>query len=147
MAAGAEPQNQEWQVRARRQERESRIHRGSHRPAGPLLSRAQLVDYVAGVPTPASFALVDIELRAPEDGEVVVKTTDISVDPYMRSRMRPGATYVPSFEPGKAMSGDLVGVVTESRSDALKVGDFVKVRLEMADPKQGETCACRGAGG
>ena len=78
-----------------------------------------------GVPTLSDFALVEAEVRPAGDGEVVVRNTFVSVDPYMRGRMNDVPSYVPPFAVGAAMSGGAVGEVVESRSPALAVGDTV----------------------
>ena len=42
----------------------------------------------AGMPTHDNFELVTVELPQPAAGEVLVKNLYMSVDPYMRGRMR-----------------------------------------------------------
>jgi NADPH-dependent curcumin reductase CurA len=84
-----------------------------------LISRPQ------GIPTAKNFTLVESQLGALEDQQVLVRNLYLSVDPYMRGRMNDTKSYVPSFELGKAMDGGAVGEVIESRSEALKVGDRV----------------------
>jgi NADPH-dependent curcumin reductase CurA len=79
-----------------------------------------------GVATPENFAFVDAPVRAPEDGEVLVRNQFISVDPYMRNRMNDVKSYVPPFKVGQVMDGAAVGVVVESRSAELAVGDVVQ---------------------
>jgi NADPH-dependent curcumin reductase CurA len=78
-----------------------------------------------GAPTAADFALVEADVRAPGDGEVVVRNTFLSVDPYMRGRMNDARSYVPAFAVGAVMDGGAVGKVLESHSPALSVGDTV----------------------
>ena len=41
-----------------------------------------------GVPQPTDFEVVEAETRAPGEGEVLVENVFMSVDPYMRGRMR-----------------------------------------------------------
>ena len=78
-----------------------------------------------GWPTPENFELAQVELPAPAEGEVVVKNTFVSVDPYMRGRMNDVKSYVPPFELGLAMGGGAVGEVIASRAPALPVGAAV----------------------
>jgi NADPH-dependent curcumin reductase CurA len=47
-----------------------------------------LISRPAGLPTPANFALVKTEIPVPADGEVLVRNLFLSVDPYMRGRMK-----------------------------------------------------------
>jgi hypothetical protein len=49
----------------------------------------------------------------------------MSVDPYMRGRMREAKSYVPSFQVGNVLEGSAVGEVLESRIDTLQPGDIV----------------------
>ena len=65
------------------------------------------------------------ELEPVQDGEVLVRNLFMSVDPYMRSRMNEGQSYVPPFELGKPLDGGAVGEVVESRANEFRVGDAV----------------------
>ena len=78
-----------------------------------------------GLPTAANFALVENELPALPDQQVLVRNLYLSVDPYMRGRMNEGKSYVPAFELGKVLEGGAVGEVVESRTPAYKAGDVV----------------------
>ncbi|CAN5684622.1 NADP-dependent oxidoreductase [soil metagenome] len=79
-----------------------------------------------GTPTHADFRTVETTLGAPADGEVVVRNTVLSVDPYMRGRMNDVKSYSPPFELDAPMQGGAVGVVEESASDAVPVGATVQ---------------------
>ena len=85
-----------------------------------------------GVPVDDDFALVDVELPAPADGEVLVRNTFLSVDPYMRGRMNEAKSYVPPFQLNQPMDGAAVGVVEQVGAQAvdsdgtpIAVGDTV----------------------
>ncbi len=78
-----------------------------------------------GTPTADNFTLVQTDVRSPDDGEVVVRNSFISVDPYMRGRMNDARSYVAPFALGAVMDGGAVGTVVESRSAGLKEGDTV----------------------
>jgi len=54
-----------------------------------------------------------------------VRTRYISVDPYLRGRMREGRSYVPQFEVGQVIESGAVGEVVESRSPKFQTGDIV----------------------
>lgn len=71
------------------------------------------------------FEIVESESRAPKEGEALVRNLYLSVDPYMRGRMRDTKSYVPGFELGKPLQGGGVGQVVESRSPTLPVGAYV----------------------
>jgi NADPH:quinone reductase len=78
-----------------------------------------------GMPTMDNFKIVDAEVPKPNDGEVLVRTLYISVDPYLRGRMREGRSYVPPFEIGEVISSGIVGEVIESCSPDFQPGDIV----------------------
>ena len=78
-----------------------------------------------GLPAHADFEIVDTEVREPGEGEILVRNQYMSVDPYMRGRLRPGRSYVAPFEPGKPLDGGAVGIVVESRNPAFPEGTHV----------------------
>ena len=79
----------------------------------------------AGLPTPENFQIVDSEMPQLNDGEVLVRTLYISVDPYLRGRMREGRSYVPPFAIGEVIMSGVVGEVVESRAPGFAAGDIV----------------------
>jgi NADPH-dependent curcumin reductase CurA len=79
----------------------------------------------AGVPTLDNFQTIDTVVPQLNDGEVLVRTLYISVDPYLRGRMRPGRSYVPPFEVGEVITSGAVGEVVESRAPQFQTGDIV----------------------
>ncbi|MBY6412707.1 NADP-dependent oxidoreductase [Rhodococcus sp. BP-252] len=78
-----------------------------------------------GEPVPDNFRTVTTELPALEDGQILVRNTVMSVDPYMRGRMNDVKSYVPPFQLDAPLDGGAVGEVVETRSDAFAVGDAV----------------------
>jgi NADPH-dependent curcumin reductase CurA len=79
-----------------------------------------------GTPNLADFELkqLDKELNISE-GEILLKSTYISVDPYLRGRMSEVKSYIPPFEIGQPMSSGVVAEVIASKNDNYKKGDFV----------------------
>ncbi|KAI9243750.1 hypothetical protein BDA99DRAFT_429140 [Phascolomyces articulosus] len=70
----------------------------------------------------------NIDLDAPlKEGEFLLKLLVLSVDPYMRARMRDPSikSYFPPFSVGKPMNGGTVSVVVKSNNDKFKEGDIV----------------------
>lgn len=61
------------------------------------------------------------------DGQVLVQTLYLSVDPYIRSRMNEnsGVDYAPAWNIGETINGPAVGSVIESKAKELKEGDLV----------------------
>ena len=84
-----------------------------------------LVRRPVGAPVPDDFALVEVDLPDPAPGEVLVRNTALSVDPYMRGRMRDAPSYAPPYALGAPMTGGAVGEVVASGVPDLAVGDRV----------------------
>jgi NADPH-dependent curcumin reductase CurA len=89
-----------------------------------------------GVPVDEDFALVEVELPIPGAGEILVRNTFLSVDPYMRGRMNDAKSYVPPFQLDQPMDGEAVGVVeqvgegaVDSSGSVIAVGDTVSHAL------------------
>ena len=78
-----------------------------------------------GMATLENFQFVEAETPQPKDGEVLVRTLYISVDPYLRGRMREGRSYVPAFGVGQVIESAAVSQVVKSRSPKFQPGDMV----------------------
>jgi NADPH-dependent curcumin reductase CurA len=79
-----------------------------------------------GEPTAANFELATVNLSDPAPGQVQVRNSWMTVDPYMRGRMNDVQSYVPPFQIGEAMQGGAVGEVVASNDPAFKAGDAVQ---------------------
>ena len=79
-----------------------------------------------GMPKPEDFALREVELPAPGEGQVLVENLCMSVDPYMRGRMVDRKSYTPPFQVGEALTGGAIGRVVRSEDPALPVGEHVE---------------------
>ena len=86
-----------------------------------------------GMPRDTDFAMVDIESRALNDGEIRIANSWLSVDPYMRGRMNDVKSYVPPFALGEPMQGGAIGEVVESRAADVPVGTKVQHMLGWRD--------------
>ncbi|PSU34770.1 NADP-dependent oxidoreductase [Photobacterium lutimaris] len=82
-----------------------------------------------GTPTTDNFELVTIPHQELKAGDVLVKNTWMSVDPYMRGRMIDRKSYVPPFQIGEALEGGAIGEVTESNNPDFPVGSKVSSML------------------
>ena len=79
-----------------------------------------------GLPTADNFTLVSVDVPAPsQPDQVLVRNRFISVDPYMRGRMRDTRSYTPPFGLDEPLTGGAVGEVVSSTSEAFAEGDFV----------------------
>ena len=92
----------------------------------PAQSREwHLVARPVGTPDPADFALRDAPVTEPEPGSLLVRNLFLSVDPYMRGRMRDAKSYAEPYALGEPMTGGAVGLVVASADPAFAVGDHV----------------------
>lgn len=78
-----------------------------------------------GEPDDSCFETTIAALPAPAEGEVLLRTVYLSLDPYMRGRMSAAKSYATPMEVGDVMVGAAVCEVVESRSDDLATGDVV----------------------
>ncbi|GIP28924.1 putative NADP-dependent oxidoreductase YfmJ [Paenibacillus sp. J23TS9] len=78
-----------------------------------------------GMPTDQNFEYREAPVHEPKEGQVVVRTSYLSVDPYMRGRMSDAKSYIEPFALNEVISGGIVGEVVESKSDLIKTGDKV----------------------
>ncbi|MCL0029307.1 NADP-dependent oxidoreductase [Dehalococcoidia bacterium] len=74
---------------------------------------------VQGMPVPDDFELVERPIPKPGEGEVLVRTIYVSLDPYMRGFMGN------EENAGQVMVGGVVGQVVASRHEGFKEGQFV----------------------
>ena len=74
---------------------------------------------------PDTFEWTETAIPAPREGEALVRTRMLSLDPANRAWMM-GKTYRDALEPGQVMSGFAIGEVVESKSGGLKAGDIVE---------------------
>ncbi|TSE01471.1 NADP-dependent oxidoreductase [Skermania sp. ID1734] len=78
-----------------------------------------------GEPQDSDFETCTVELPDLEDGQVLLRTIYLSLDPYMRGRMSAAKSYAQPLEVGDVMVGGTVCEVIESRSAAREVGSIV----------------------
>jgi len=79
----------------------------------------------AGLPKESDFLIDQAPMPEPQDGQVLVKTTYLSVDPYMRGRITGVRTYADPVLPGDVMVGGVTGEVLASKYAGLAPGDAV----------------------
>ena len=68
---------------------------------------------------------VEEAIRQPGDGEVLVRTLYLSLDPAMRGWMNEGKSYIPPVQIGEVMRAGGVGVVMASKHPGFATGDPV----------------------
>jgi len=75
--------------------------------------------------TPANFRLVETPIPTPGPGEVLVRHSFLSLDPYMRGRLNDAKSYAKPQELGAVMGGGTVGIVEASNNSRFHPGDAV----------------------
>ncbi len=78
-----------------------------------------------GEPTPAHFRLEEARVPTPRDGEVLLRTRWLSLDPYMRGRMSAAKSYAQPVAIGEPMVGGTVSEVVQSNNPDFAVGELV----------------------
>ncbi|WP_306253478.1 NADP-dependent oxidoreductase [Parvularcula sp. IMCC14364] len=85
-----------------------------------------LKEYPKGAPTADLYEIKEVDVREPGEGEVLIRIVWMTVDPYMRGRMRPDVkSYIPPFQLGEPLDGGAVGQVVKSKADGFAEGDYV----------------------
>ncbi|KAI0087955.1 alcohol dehydrogenase [Irpex rosettiformis] len=87
-------------------------------------------EYPEGYPIPGKTTVYDesetIDLEnVPLDGGFLLKVLNVSVDPYLRGKMRVDSAYSDHFLPGKPVYNLGVGVVLRSELSGVKPGDHI----------------------
>lgn len=94
-------------------------------PSAPMNRSIVMARRPAGTPTAEDFRLDTSAVPAPADGQVLLRTLYLSLDPYMRGRMSDGASYAKPLNVGDVMLGGTVCRVAESRHPDFAAGDLV----------------------
>ena len=83
-----------------------------------------------GKPSTSDFEFVteDADLKI-NQGQLLLETTYVSVDPYLRGRMSDAKSYVPPFELNKPIHSGVIAKVIESKNDNFAAGDYVSGML------------------
>jgi NADPH-dependent curcumin reductase CurA len=79
----------------------------------------------SGEPGPEHFEIVSGPVPQPGAGQVLTRTIWLSIDPYMRGRLREQQTYAAPVMPGEVMTGETIGEVIASGDPGFAVGDIV----------------------
>ena len=70
------------------------------------------------------LSMVSEPVRELVEGELLLKTLWLSLDPYMRPRMSEIKNYLAPIGIGKVIVGETVSVVVESKTEEFKQGDL-----------------------
>ena len=87
----------------------------------------------SGKPSADDFKFVEEEMPSIQEGEILLKTKYVSVDPYLRGRMNDTKSYVPSFKLGKPIQSGVIAEVVDSGNDHFPKGSFVSGSLDWKE--------------
>src|SRR6201994_1078206 len=112
--------------------------------------RIVLASRPVGEPKPSDFRLEESAIPTPGEGQILLRTIWLSLDPYMRGRMSDGPSYAAPVPIGGVMEGGTVCEVIASNNPGFSKGDIVLARagwqthalsdgkdLRKIDPKLG----------
>jgi NADPH-dependent curcumin reductase CurA len=88
-------------------------------------TQIRLASRPVGEPQDSDFEVVTTELPEVGEGQVLLRTVYLSLDPYMRGRMSAAKSYAKPVEVGDVMVGGTVCEVLESRAPNRAAGDLV----------------------
>jgi NADPH-dependent curcumin reductase CurA len=102
--------------------------------AAPQVNRRiVLASRPVGKPGLDNFRLEESPVPQPVNGQVLLQTRYLSLDPYMRGRMNAAKSYAASVELGEVMVGGTVSQVVASRNPAFAKGDVVSAYAGWQD--------------
>lgn len=78
-----------------------------------------------GAPTNENFEMIQTEVPKPKNGEILLRTVYLSLDPYMRGRMSDAKSYAEPVALNDVMVGGSVCRVEESNHADYKKGDWI----------------------
>ncbi len=87
--------------------------------------RIVLASRPVGAPSASNFRLETAAVPTPAEGQVLLRTLWLSLDPYMRGRMSDAPSYAAPVAVGDVMVGGTVSRVEDSRHGDFAVGDLV----------------------
>ena len=87
--------------------------------------RIVLASRPTGAPTPDNFRIETQAVPVPAQGQMLLRTSYLSLDPYMRGRMSDAPSYAPPVAVGEAMVGSTVSRADISHHPDFAVGDWV----------------------
>jgi NADPH-dependent curcumin reductase CurA len=96
-------------------------------------NRYHLAERPDGKPDANTFDLRTVELDAPGPGEALLELQYLSVDPYMRGRMRAGESYSEPWDVGQPLRGGAVATVVEEQGTEFAEGDLVVGNMTWAE--------------
>ncbi len=91
----------------------------------PVSRQIRLASRPEGRPSAGNFRIEEHPVPPPQEGQVLLQTLYLSLDPYMRGRMSAAKSYASPVEIGAVMEGGTVCRVLASRHPDFREGDIV----------------------
>jgi len=82
-----------------------------------------------GKPSQSDFECREEDIPTINDGEILLKTLYVSVDPYLRGRMRDAKSYVAPFKLNEPITSGIVAEVIDTKNQNFSKGDIVSGML------------------
>ncbi len=86
-----------------------------------------------GKPELTDFDFTTSEIPELQEGEVLLSSKYVSVDPYLRGRMSDAPSYIPPFELNKPIASGVIAEVLESKNRNFSKGDHVSGMLQWKE--------------
>ncbi len=86
-----------------------------------------------GKPSLNNFEFKEEDKPVASDGEVLLKTLYVSVDPYLRGRMRDEPSYIEPFAVNEPLESATIAQVIESKNSHFTNGEFVSGMLKWKE--------------
>ncbi|OLQ85180.1 NADP-dependent oxidoreductase [Vibrio ponticus] len=91
----------------------------------PVNRRIVLASRPVGAPTAENFRQENVALPNPNDGEILLRSVYLSLDPYMRGRMNDAKSYADPVTIDEVMVGGTVCQVVETKHNNFDKGEWV----------------------
>jgi NADPH-dependent curcumin reductase CurA len=99
----------------------------------PVNRQWSLTARPVGMPKRSDFTWAELAVPEPGEGQVLVRTHYISLDPAMRGWMNDARSYIAPIQLGEVMRAGAVGEVVASKSASVPEGSFVVGMFGMQD--------------
>ena len=92
-----------------------------------------LANRPVGLTTLSDFKFIEEEEPTIKEGEILLKTLYVSVDPYLRGRMSDAKSYVSPFQLNQPIQSGIIAEVIESKNADFKVGEHISAMLDWKE--------------
>jgi NADPH-dependent curcumin reductase CurA len=86
-----------------------------------------------GIPELTDFDFTTSEIPELQEGDVLLSSKYVSVDPYLRGRMSNAPSYIEPFELNKPIESGIIAEVLESKDSKFSKGDYLSGTLQWKE--------------